>query len=282
MTQAQRPSWRSWAWPVASALLVLLPALLFVLPVSTGLWRAGVLASILAVMVIGWAWWQTWQQRAAYERRLERWARERAVMTERLKIARELHDLASHGLGVVTVRAATAKFADEQERALALEDIEQVGRRSTDQLRRMLTVLRSADGAASLHSPAGTTNLRQVIESARRDGVAVETDIDEQILVEVSPQLQLTICAVVGEALSNTLRHAGPTTATMRLQRARDGIGLEVCDLGPVAAWQSHPGTGYGLAGVAERVALYQGNLTTGPHGTGFRLAVYLPMGPAR
>lgn len=281
MENAQRPSWTSWAWPAALGLIAVLIALLLLFPPSSGIWWAVAVFGVLAVGVLAWAWWRTRQQRIHYEERLEAWARERAAMDERFKIARELHDLASHGLGVMTVRASTAKFADDQERLMAFDDIERVGRRATDQLRSMLTVLRTADSDAPMRPLDGIADLAGIVETARQAGVDVDASIESTQLEDLSPELQVTICAVVREALSNTVRHAGRTRARVAVSAQDDRVKVDVADDGPSPGWRPHPGTGHGLAGLRERVALHDGRLTAAPAEDGYRLVAELPRGRA-
>lgn len=279
MEDEQRPSWTSWAWPAAFTLLGLLAVLLLLYPLTLGTWWATVVFGVLVVVVLAWAWRRTRQQRIHYEGRLEAWTRERAATDERLKIARELHDLASHGLGVMTVRASTAKLADDEERLRAFEDIERVGRRSTDQLRSMLTVLRTSDSDAPMLPLDGISDLVGIVEAARQAGVEVDAAIESTELEDLSPELQVTICAVVREALSNTVRHAGRTKARVAVSAKDDRIKVDVEDDGPSPGWRPYPGTGHGLVGLRERVAIRDGTLTASPAEKGFRLVADLPKG---
>ncbi|GAB3616556.1 hypothetical protein GCM10027416_11130 [Okibacterium endophyticum] len=279
MEDAQRPSWTSRAWPAALGLVALLVALLLLFPPSPGTSWIVAAFGVLVVLVTVWAWWRTRRQRIIHESRLEAWARERAAMDERLKIARELHDLASHGLGVMTVRASTAKLADDEERLTALDDIERVGRRATDQLRSMLTVLRASDADAPMRPPETVADLAGIVETARQAGVDVDAAIESAQLGDLSPEMQVTICAVVREALSNTARHAGRTSARVSVSVQGDLVRVDVADDGPSPGWRPHAGTGHGLAGLRERVALHDGVLTAGPAGDGFRLVAELPRG---
>ncbi|MBP2407846.1 sensor histidine kinase [Brachybacterium fresconis] len=255
--------------------------LLLLYPLTLGTWWAITVFGVLVAGVLAWAWWRTRQQRIHYEERLEAWARERAVMDERFKIARELHDLASHGLGVMTVRASTAKFADEQERLVAFDDIERIGRQATDQLRSMLNVLRTSDSDAPMRPLEGIPDLAGIVETARQAGVDVDAAIESTELEDLSPELQVTICAVVREALSNTVRHAGRTRARVAVSAQDDRVRVDVADDGPSPGWRPHPGTGHGLAGLRERVAVHDGMLTAAPAEDGFRLVAELPRGRA-
>lgn len=234
----------------------------------------------IAVAVLVWALVRGRQQRRAYEDELTDWAAERAAQAERLRIARDLHDLASHGLGLITVRAAAARTLDgpdgDSERARALADIERTGRAATTELRRMLTVLRTpGDEAAPLRPAETLDDLPGIVEAAGAGGVTATLDADD--LGDVSAGVQLTVCAIVREGLSNTARHAGPAGARVVVRRTPGALAVTVEDDGPVPGWQPHPGAGQGLAGLRERVATLGGTLHTAEVGAGFRLTVRLP-----
>jgi signal transduction histidine kinase len=234
------------------------------------------LMAVLATAATGVTTWtvlRARRQREEYERRLAAWAGERAVQEERIRIARDLHDLVSHGLGTVTVRAAAAARAPgpegAEERVTALADIEEVSRRTTTELRRMLTVLRSTGPEAAPVRPAETLeSLPGIVRAARDQGLTPTLDLPE--LGAVSPGAQLTLCAVVREALNNTARHAGPTTVRVSVRRADRSILVTVADDGPATGWEPRPGAGYGLIGLRERVRALGGTLdTAGPGAEG-------------
>lgn len=280
MEHSDRPSRRSRAWLIAVAVFVLLLlALLALEPTAPYLIVAISLILAAAIGVTMWALLRTHAERRAYEERLTEWAAEKAVQAERLRIARDLHDLASHGLGLMTVRAATANLTDEHdeaERRQAFSDIERIGRETTTELRNMLTVLRTAsDSPAPLHPAHSLTDLPRIIETAQSVGLTVT--LDQGDLGDVSPGVQLTICAVVREALANTLRHAGHTRSDILIHRDDSGITVDVRDTGPAPGWSAENGTGNGLRGLRERVAVHGGTLTTGPTGRGFRLLAHIP-----
>ena len=281
MQNAMRPTWTSWVWPAAIGGLLVLLALTLTLPGFSGLWTLILLAAFvtLAAGLVVWAIIRVKGQRREYEERIEEWASEKAAQEERLRIARDLHDLVSHGLGLMTVRAATANLTDDDddaERRQALTDIEHLGRDATAELRRMLTVLRGTAITPAPLRPADTLDdLPEITVQAARAGLAVTLKVAD--LGEVTPSVQLTICVTVKEALNNTLRYAGPTSATVLVARRGDTITVDVQDAGLRGAWQPHPGSGHGLAGLRERLALHHGTLNTGPHADGFRVLAELP-----
>jgi signal transduction histidine kinase len=238
------------------------------------------LSGVIAFVVLIWALFRSGQQRRAYEEDLTAWAAERAAQAERLRIARDLHDLASHGLGLITVRAAAARTLDgasgDTERARALADIERAGRAATTELRRMLGVLRTPGGEAVPLRPADTlADLSGIVDAARVGGVTADLTVDD--LGDVSAGAQLTVCAIVREALANTARHAGPVAARVALWRESGSVVVTVEDDGPAPGWQPHPGAGQGLTGLRERVATLGGTLRTDAVGPGFRVSARLP-----
>lgn len=277
-----RPVPRSRVWLTTAVTLAALTIMLGFTGVAQ---PVTVLATVLvyagiAVGVLAWALVRGRQQRRAYEDELTAWAAERAAQAERLRIARDLHDLASHGLGLITVRAAAARTMDgpdgDTERSRALADIERTGRAATTELRRMLAVLRApGDDAAPLRPAETLDDLPGIIEAARAGGVVATLDADD--LRDVSAGVQLTVCAAVREGLSNAARHAGPTGAHVVVRRVPGATVVTVADDGPVPGWQPHPGAGQGLAGLGERVATLGGTLRTATDGGGFRLTVRLP-----
>lgn len=277
-----RPTWRSRAWVVASTVLVLLLLALvasgFDSPASA--WAALALSGTITLVVLGWALLHTRTQRRRYEDELATWAAERATHTERLRIAGDLHDLVSHGLGLITVRAAVARRMPEPdggtERVDALGDIERVSRETTTELRRMLAVLRDP-GAAPLRPADTLDDLPAIVEEASAAGLAASLAVEE--LGEVSPGVQLTVCAIVREALNNTIRHAGPSPARVGVQRDGEAIVVDVQDDGPGGPWQRQPGAGHGLDGLRARVAALGGTLQVGPAERGFRLVARIPDG---
>ncbi|RCS61289.1 sensor histidine kinase [Microbacterium sp. JB110] len=275
-----RPTWRSRAWLVAVGLLAVLAALLSFVGVDrpASAWAAVAVAAAVAVSVIGWAFDRTRRQRRRYEEDLAAWAGERATQAERLRIAADLHDLVSHGLGLITVRAAVARTLagpdGASERAEALTDIERVSRETTTELRRMLAVLRDPETAP--FRPADTLDdLPSIVEEATAAGITSSLDVEE--LGDVSPGVQLTICAVVRETLHNTIRHAGPTRVRVTVRRDGETIVVDVQDAGPRGSWQPQPGAGHGLDGLRERVTILGGDLQTQPNEHGYRVTARIP-----
>ena len=210
MDTADRPVLRSRAWIVAAAVLATVLLVLATVGVDQVPFAiaASVTAFLLSCAVVAWAFVRSARQWRAHEDELTAWAAERAAAAERLRIARDLHDLASHGLGLITVRAAAARTADgpgaEAERAAALADIERAGREATTELRRMLAVLRDEGEPAPLRPAASLDDLPGILDRAREAGVDARLEVGD--LGEVSAGVQLTVCAAVGFRLLARLR----------------------------------------------------------------------------
>ena len=291
MERIERPvRQRSHAWIVVACLAPLpFIAALILDSGSTGLLVTVIVSAlILVAAALVWAVGRSQRQRREFEERLASWAAERAVEQERLRIARDLHDLSSHGLGLITVRAAATGYLNgpraDAERQRAMHDIERIGRSTTTELRRMLTLLRDpGDGPAPLHPADTLAALPGIIEEAERSGLIIQSTIewagDEGESLGLS--VQLAICAIVREALTNTLRHAGPTTVRLSITRADDAVSIVVDDDGRQPGWMSEPGAGHGLIGLRERAKAHGGTVAASPTRRGFRLHATIPIGAA-
>ncbi len=230
-------------------------------------------------------------------RRTAEWAADRAVQRERLAIARDLHDIVSHGLGAVTVRAAVGRrlaAGDPAEALRALDDIEDAARHATAELRRMLGVLRAhaapADPVVPLAPLPTLSRLPTLVEEVSAGGLRIALACDDTVS-GLDEGVQLAAYRIVAEALTNVARYAGPTDVRVdvRLDSRVDsrvdarGVGptlrVRVSDAGPGPGWRPHPGAGHGLLGVSERVAAAGGVLRAGPGpgGRGFVLEAELP-----
>jgi signal transduction histidine kinase len=222
---------------------------------------------------------------AARARALEEEA-ERATTEERSRMARELHDIVSHNLSVVVLQAAGARAqgdGDDSGQA-TLEKIERSGREALVEMRRLLGVLRedTSDGAALSPRP-GVDQLAGLADSLRDAGMAVELEVDSDC-TGLPPAIDLSAYRIVQEALTNTLKHAGPRAhARVSVRRESDALSIEVVDDGgSQAETASENGAGHGLLGMRERVALLNGELRAGarPAG-GFEVIARLPLGAA-
>jgi signal transduction histidine kinase len=199
-----------------------------------------------------------------------------ATAAERARITRELHDIVAHGLSVMVVQAQGAAAAQErhpERTAAALRDIIATGRASLAEMRRLLGVVREHP---QLAPQPGIATLPALVDQVRAAGTPVRLDIEGEP-VPLPAGVDLSAYRVVQEALTNTLKHAGPgAQATVRLRFAPDRLEIEVDDDGTGV---STVDGGNGLRGIAERVNMLHGELAAepGPEG-GFRVRVHLPI----
>jgi signal transduction histidine kinase len=218
---------------------------------------------------------------AAAEREQEQRTR-LAIGDERSRIARELHDVVAHSVGVIVVQAQGARrvFDRDPERAReALGSIEQTARHALSEMRRSLGVLRD-DRSAMLAPQPGIADLDGLLEQAREGGLTVE------LVVEGEPRalprgVDLSAYRIVQEALTNTIKHAGPARSRVTMRYGARELELEVSDDGPGSSVNgAEGGSGHGLVGMRERVASHGGelHLGSGPEG-GFVVRASLPLG---
>lgn len=205
-----------------------------------------------------------------------------AVIDERLRIARELHDVVAHAVSVITVRSGIAAHVADtrpEEAASALAAIEQVGRQALDDLRRMLGVLRSADTTEPTAPLPGIADLHDLVVTAGAGTIEVDLRIEGDV-DDLEPGMQLTAYRLVQEALTNAIRHGGAHKAVVQVTRTHGQLSVSVHDTGHGCG--GSPVEGLGLRGMRERVAMYGGRLQAGnAHGGGFRVDAVLDVGRA-
>ena len=203
-----------------------------------------------------------------------------AVQSERALIARELHDVVAHHVSVVVAQAAAANRVFEAHPAqarTALQAIEGVGREALVEMRRLLHVL-GPDGSEPGTAPQpGLGQLSALVDTVRAAGLPV----DLQVRGTVRPlpaSLELHAYRIVQEALTNTLKHAGPARAQVLLVYGPDQLEVQVCDDGAGGARRT--AAGRGLAGMRERASLLGGRVSAGPGDrAGFAVSAALPTG---
>jgi len=212
------------------------------------------------------------------ERTREQEAQRRAEQ-ERMRIARELHDVVAHTLTAINVQAGAA--AERTSGGDARETLEQIERTSHDaigELRAILGVLRDPEGAEVPRSPApGMQNISELIEQARDLGEDVELDISGQPPPRMSDAISLAAYRIVQESLTNARRHAGgfPVHVELEFDPARLSITVENATTPSSPSNGAAPGVG--LAGMLERASAVGGTLTAGPTPDGFRVHAQLP-----
>ena len=210
---------------------------------------------------------------------------ERRMLTEeRLRIARELHDVISHSIATIGIQAGVAAhLLDEnpEQAREALLAIKAVSRDAMRDLRGMLGVLRQSTDEAEDREPApGLARLPELLERVRATGLHVDLDVDGEP-TPMTPATDLAAYRVVQEGLTNVIRHAPGALAHVHLRYIPDAVCVEVCDNGgSAAAGRSveSAGTGHGLSGLRERAVALGGTLEAGPlERGGFRLLARLP-----
>ncbi|MGY0235440.1 sensor histidine kinase [Longispora urticae] len=205
---------------------------------------------------------------------------DQAVADERRRIARELHDVVAHHVSVMGILATGARRSMAKNPAAAdaaLSTIEETGRTTLRELRRLLNIMRTDDDQADLAPQPSLAGVEALIEQLREAGLPVRLEVLGEPY-DLDPGVALTIYRIVQEALTNTLKHAGPATAEVRLTFGDDAVEVEATDDGRGPSVRPNI-AGHGLVGVRERVALYGGQLRLGPRpGGGFRIAARIPM----
>jgi signal transduction histidine kinase len=213
-----------------------------------------------------------------------KWEREEraqlAVAEERARIARELHDVIAHGVSVIVVQAqAGPHLLDHPERVRGVfGSIESSGRDALAELRRLLGILRSGDEQLAIGPQPGLGSLESLVAQMRASGLAVQLRIEGEP-VHLPAGIDLSAYRIVQEALTNVVKHAGDADTEVVIRYADRALELDVVDdSGHGIATVN--GSGHGLIGMRERVALYDGTLEAGPRaGGGYAVRARLPLG---
>jgi len=219
------------------------------------------------------------------ERRLELAERERdiaareAVVEERARIARELHDAIAHNVSMMVVQAGAERrtLADESPTKEVLRTVEQIGRGALTEMRRLVGMLRS-DQDDPLAPQPGLRDVSTLVTQVREAGLPVELTVEGEPR-ELPVGLELSAYRIVQEALTNALKHAGEARATVHVRYTPDSLELEIVDDGGGRAIEPAAGGGHGLVGMRERVALYGGRFEASRRASGgFAVRVALPI----
>lgn len=293
---ASRRRWHDAA--LGAAVLELGAALAIARWFGSGSWMQLIPVTILIGSV--WILGNSVRTRRAYlasvEERAARMERERdnqahiAAAAERARIAREMHDVVSHSLSAMMAQADGAAYAldsDPERARQALSTISTTGRTAVTEMRRMLGVLRDSEPGEEYAPQPGIDQLDRLVAQMRRAGLPVEFTW-QGAPRQLPTGVELAAYRVVQEALTNTLKHAGPSLSSvrLRLRYGEDTLEIHICDDGRGAAAPvggTHDGLpnhqGHGLIGMRERVAAYGGTLHSGPKtGGGFEVAASLPL----
>lgn len=227
--------------------------------------------------VLGWALRRYAEQRVALAAALEQLEagqaeRERsAVIAERSRIARELHDVVAHSVSVMVVQTGATRMrlptasAVERDELMAVEE---VGRRALVELRTMLGILRQPGERAETAPTPGSAQLGALADQFARSGLTIDLFIDESV-GSLPAGLQLSVFRIVQEALTNVLKHAGPVGATVRVAPDDAALLIEISNEPGTRAGRTPLAGGHGLLGMSERAGMFGGSLIAGPNSDG-------------
>ncbi|MFE9103508.1 sensor histidine kinase [Actinomadura geliboluensis] len=209
---------------------------------------------------------------------------QRILADERLRIARELHDVVTHGMGMIAVKAGVANHIAEtrpEEARRALQVIETTSRDALAEMRRLLDMLRHDAAPGTDLTQPGIDGLQDLARHVQAAGVEVELAVSgEHALPEA---LQLTVYRIVQEALTNVVKHAAPTRCRATVDVTARQVSIQVADDGTGRPPPKSAPGGHGLVGMRERVAMYGGSFSAGPRAEGgFAVAATLPRGGDR
>jgi len=204
-----------------------------------------------------------------------------ALADERARIARELHDVVAHSVGVIVVQAQGARRVIDRDPARAdeaLATIEDTARSALGEMRRSLGVLRSEREEAARAPQPGVGDIEGLLANARSSGLSVDFTV-EGTARPLPKGVDLSAYRIVQEALTNTIKHAGPARSRVTLRYGDDELVVEVKDDGPGPAADAREGAGHGLVGMRERVAALAGELHAGAGlDGGFLVRASLPL----
>ncbi|MCP3801143.1 sensor histidine kinase [Allokutzneria sp. A3M-2-11 16] len=226
-------------------------------------------------------------QRAYRASMREREARqaELAVAAERTRIAREIHDIVAHSLGVMISLAdgaTTVARADPQKALGAMEAVSSTGRGALGELRRVLGVLRAEHQQDDQFPQPGISALGELVEKTRAAGLPVTYALEGHP-DNMPASAQVAVYRIVQEALTNTMKHAdGCAAVRVEVRLSDSGAEIVVSDTGGVDLAPRQAGSGHGLVGMRERVAVFGGSFSAGPReGGGWLMSARVPVSPA-
>ncbi len=258
------------------------------IPGPGGLDLAQLRGGVALVTIIAWLIGHSIRQAQAQAELRRAQAAGQTVMAERLRIARELHDIVAHSIGIIAIQAGSGRrvFDARPDQARdALAAIEATSRETLSGLRRMVTGLRLAEpgpgpGQAPMGPAPGLADIERLAAMTLEAGVTV--DVDWRGSREPLPaDIDLSAFRIIQEAVTNVVRHAHTGQCQVSIDQQDGQLSIEVTDRGRGG---SVAGTGYGITGMRERAALLGGGFSAGPRpGGGFRVAARLPVPvPAR
>jgi signal transduction histidine kinase len=232
------------------------------------------------------------QEQALHRQRAEQERASQALREERVRIARELHDVVAHSLGVVTLQAGVGRkigLRQPAEAVRALQAIEVTGRAALEEIRRIVGLLYNDAERPGLAPQPGVGNLGELTDAVCAAGVPARLVLHGDVAC-LQPTLSLTVYRIVQEALTNVIKHAPGAEADVLVEIGQDGVRVEVTDNGrgaavvvpngQVAGARGPDSGGHGILGMRERAAAFGGTLKAGQaSGGGFSVAALLPLG---
>ncbi|MFC8225990.1 sensor histidine kinase [Streptomyces sp. NPDC057287] len=238
-------------------------------------WVVAIVAAAELLRVRREQWAAARAERAAAERR--------RADEERLRMARELHDVLAHSISVINVQAGVGLAlldSDPEQARTALTTIKSASKEALGEVRQVLENLRAPGDAPRAPAP-GLDRLPELVDQAAGAGLTVTVETDGA-RGPVPPGADLAAFRIVQEALTNVVRHSGSRTAHIRVAHGDAHLGLVIDDEGP-ATGDEAGGSGNGLIGMRERAAALGGTIDAGPRpGGGFRVTAELPLRPGR
>jgi signal transduction histidine kinase len=263
---------------LAAATPVLVAVVQDPMEVATGIW----VVSVVFIWVVGRA--VARQERLVVELEgTRRQLAQQALLAERRRIARDVHDFVGHGLAAVMLQVTSARHVlrrDADAAEEALRSAEEVGRRSMHELRRTVTLLRSDDEAGVDGLVPTASEIPALVNQARAGGLAVELHMRGDV-ARIPPSVGVALYRIAQEALANAARHAPRARTTIGLELANGRVELLAETSGPLvpqsASDRERPH--YGLIGMRERATALGGELAAGPTRDGWRLRCELPVG---
>ncbi|MFE7074284.1 sensor histidine kinase [Streptomyces sp. NPDC057620] len=237
------------------------------------------IVAILAVSELARARREQWDRDRAERRQAAR----RRADEERLRIARELHDVLAHSISVINVQAGVGLAlldSDPEQARTALTTIKAASKEALGEVRQVLDTLRTPGDAPRAPAP-GLDRLPELVEQAAGAGLTVAVENGDGS-GKLPPGADLAAFRIVQEALTNVVRHSGSRRARVRVDRTGDSLRLRIDDDGP-ATGEEAGGSGNGLAGMRERAAALGGTIEAGPREDGgFRVLAVLPLKKSR
>ena len=268
---------------LAAATPVLVALVQDPMEVATGIW----VVAIAFIWVVGRAVARQERLVVALEDTRRQLAQQ-ALLAERRRIARDVHDFVGHGLAAVMLQVTSARHVlrrDPEAAEEALRSAEEVGRRSMQERRRTVTLLRSDDDAGLAAAVHLASEIPVLVDQARAGGLAVELHTRGD-LSRIPPRVGIALYRIVQEALANAARHAPRARTTLGLELTDGRVAILAETKGPVVS-SSSPSSErerprYGLIGMQERATALGGQFTAGPTPDGWRVSCLLPVGDGR